>query len=114
MEIAEVLRGLEASLLESSVRKNVARVSELLAEDFREYGSSGRVFDKAQIIADLRDEVPYAIAMQEFACMMLAEGVALVTYRSVRESGFEAIRSSIWVMRDGRWRMIFHQGTRCK
>jgi hypothetical protein len=46
----------------------------------------------------------------------LAEGVVLVTYRSVRtdlESGkvLQARRSSIWILRADGWKMRFHQGT---
>jgi xylulose-5-phosphate/fructose-6-phosphate phosphoketolase len=41
--------------------------------------------------------------------------VALVTYRSVSlypdGSKFHSLRSSIWKIIDGRWRMAFHQGT---
>ena len=39
--------------------------------------------------------------------------VALVTYRSVSPDGskFHSLRSSIWKIIDGRWRMAFHQGT---
>jgi catechol 2,3-dioxygenase-like lactoylglutathione lyase family enzyme len=29
----------------------------------------------------------------------------------LRRQGSESLRSSLWVMRDGRWQMLFHQGT---
>jgi hypothetical protein len=40
-----------------------------------------------------------------------------VTYRAVRRdesdhSEVASLRSSLWVIRDGRWQMLFHQGTR--
>ena len=53
--------------------------------------------------------------MKEFACEVVAEGIALVTYRSERTEPngetSEALRSSLWVRRDQRWQMVFHQGT---
>jgi hypothetical protein len=50
MDVSETLRGLEASLLTNAVRKNRARVAELLAEDFREFGRSGTAYTKAEIL----------------------------------------------------------------
>jgi hypothetical protein len=46
----------------------------------------------------------------------LAPGLALVTYRAIRAApgalAVQSLRSSIWACRDGRWQMLFHQGTR--
>jgi len=41
MDVSETLRQLEASLLTNTVRKDRARVAELLADEFREFGRSG-------------------------------------------------------------------------
>lgn len=116
--VAETLRELEASLLTNAVRKDAARVQELLAEEFCEFGSSGAVYSKAEMLALLRDEKEIQIAMKEFVCRVVGEGVALVTYRSEREmedgAVIAALRSSLWALRDGRWQMVFHQGTRVK
>ncbi len=115
MDVGETLRELEASLLTNVVRKDRARVGELLAEEFREFGRSGTVYTKAEILAFLQEEKEVFVTMKEFACEIVAEGVALVTYRSERaESSGEtlaALRSSLWVWRGGRWKMVFHQGT---
>jgi hypothetical protein len=47
---------------------------------------------------------------------VLAPGVVLATYRLAwSEGGYEApkqsLRSSIWKLIEGRWQMVFHQGT---
>lgn len=111
------LRGLEESLLQSAVRKNAAKVAELLAEDFREFGSSGRVFSKAEILAALQSEDPdHNWSLDDFAATQLSESLVLVTYRAIRTSDdsppAQSLRSSLWALRNGRWQMIFHQGTR--
>lgn len=108
---------LEERLLQPEVRRDRAEVASLLAEEFVEFGSSGRTFDREQILDLLENEPAARIAMLEGVQQMLAPGVALVTYRSVRpgapvEPGRIALRSSLWVHRDGRWQVIFHQGTR--
>jgi hypothetical protein len=115
MKLTETLRELEQSLLDSSTRKNAQFVSSLLADDFREFGCSGRIYSKAEIIAALQAESETRISMREFEARSLAGDAALVTYISTKlESGKapnEALRSSIWALRGGQWRIVFHQGT---
>lgn len=112
------LRMLEESLLDSNVRRDGNRLRELLAEDFLEFGSSGRVWTRRAIIEMLDTETNFfPPAIEEFQCSLLAEDVALVTYRTVRtdpKTGerLASLRSSIWVFQDSDWRMRFHQGTR--
>jgi hypothetical protein len=112
------LRMLEESLLDSNVRHDGNRLRELLAEDFLEFGSSGRVWTRRAIIEMLDTETNfYPPAIEEFQCSFLSEQVALVTYRTVRNDTkagerLASLRSSIWTFVDGDWRMRFHQGTR--
>ena len=77
MDVAERLRVLEASLLTPAVRKNAVRVAELLADEFREFGRSGTVYTKAEILSFLQEEEAFEIAMKDFVCRPVAEGVAL-------------------------------------
>jgi hypothetical protein len=110
------LRELEEQLLILSVRKNAGAIAALLADDFLEYGSSGRIYSKAEVLACLQDEPAAKLSLSDLHAVQLAESVVHVTYRSVREVSGEppipALRSSLWVLRDGRWQILFHQGTR--
>jgi len=111
-----ILRQLEERLLQPEVRRSAQDVAELLADEFIEFGSSGRQFTKPQIIESLQQELPTRLALREFRARPLAPGVVLVTYRAVRQSVSEeqvmySLRSSIWRRSEGRWQMIFHQGT---
>jgi hypothetical protein len=112
----DFLRQLEERLLQPEVRRSAADVAELLADEFIEFGSSGRVFNKQQIIESLQHEEPARRSMTEFRSTLLAPGVILTTYRVVRlnPSGARptsSLRSSIWRLQDGRWKLVFHQGT---
>jgi hypothetical protein len=112
----DFLRQLEERLLQPEVRRSAADVAELLADEFIEFGSSGRVFNKQQIIESLQHEEPARRSMAEFRSTLLAPGVILTTYRVVRlnPSGARptsSLRSSIWRLQDGRWKLVFHQGT---
>ena len=110
------LRQLEERLLQPNVRKSAEEVSELLAHEFIEFGSSGRIFDKQQIIASLQMEPTVRRSLVDFKTWILAPGVVLVTYRAIRQGApgeppIYSLRSSIWKLIDGRWQMVFHQGT---
>jgi hypothetical protein len=115
---ASQLRRLEQSLLDSAVRRDGERLRELLAEDFLEFGSSGRVWTRKSIIDLLATELNFLPpAIEEFQCTFLSEKVALVTYRTARTDAKTgerlcSLRSSVWTRQDGEWKMRFHQGTR--
>jgi hypothetical protein len=116
-ELAEHLRTLELALLDPAVRRDRANAAGLLAEDFFEYGSSGRVWLRAETLELLATEDYTPLEMEDFRCDRIAADVALVTYRSVRRdiaSGETAValRSSLWVREASGWRVRFHQGTK--
>jgi hypothetical protein len=116
-EIAVQLRQLEQQLLDPIFRRDREAVSRLLADEFIEFGNSGRTFDKERILNALASEMAHAVSMSGFDSRILASGVALVTYRALHWGPAAALnaaslRSSVWVWRDGRWQMVFHQGTR--
>ena len=118
MELAEQLRQLEEWLLEPSIRRDAEKLSALLADDFLEIGSSGRAFNRTRIIEELRTEPLRApVLLGDFVARLLAPGIALVTYRTSHQDGSgvlvgQAMRTSIWVNRDNRWQLQFHQGTK--
>ena len=53
---AALLRSLEEQLLQPEIRKNSEKLGDLLADEFVEFGSSGRTFDKRSIIDRLPQE----------------------------------------------------------
>lgn len=110
------LQSLEIALTVNTTRRDSGRVRSLLAEDFREFGSSGCIYTKADMIDHLLDESPVGISLSDFEETEISPEVVLLTYRSIREvlggASVHALRSSLWVRRDDRWQMLFHQGTR--
>ncbi|MFC1954572.1 DUF4440 domain-containing protein [Chloroflexota bacterium] len=111
----ETIRTLEEKLARSSVRNPVQDISELIADEFIEYGSSGRIFDKSQVIEGLQSREPVEIILSDFDVKSLASDVILATYRAEIHQSDERIkhslRSSIWGFTEERWQIIFHQGT---
>ena len=112
----EELHTLEEDLLRPGVRRSRERLGDLIADDFVEFGASGRVFDKHDVL-DAADGLPNVkLPLSDVRVKAMTSSVALVTYRSVtvaadgREA--HALRSSLWARSDdGHWRIVFHQGT---
>ena len=57
------LQALEQALLDPKVRQDRDAVSNLLTKNFKEFGSSGRVFDKQAILTQLAEEAPSSLAL---------------------------------------------------
>jgi len=110
--VARHLRALEESLLQPDIRKSDQLVA-LLADEFIEFGSSGRVYTKADLVATLQAEIPGVQTTSRLQVWLLAPEAALLTYVIRRDgaSPIYTLRSSIWQQREGRWIMVFHQGT---
>ncbi len=103
--------------MQPAVRRDPEAVAALLAEDFREFGSSGRVFNKQQIVAALQGELPSQLSLSGFQATVLAPDVVLVTYQAtqrpdLQQSCVKSLRSSVWVFRNAGWQILFHQGTK--
>jgi hypothetical protein len=114
--LIEHLRELEASMAKPEIRRSPEQLSRLLADDFREFGGSGRMFNKGQIVEALQNQPPLELWLDDFQVKCLSADLALVTYRGhckFPDSGkvSHSLRSSIWRKRDGRWEVVFHQGT---
>jgi hypothetical protein len=98
------------------VRRDKEYVASLLADDFIEFGSSGLAWTRDSTLQLLATETYEAPAVEDFACRLVGENVALATYRAVRmkANGERSVtlRSSLWTKGSGNWKMCFHQGTR--
>jgi hypothetical protein len=118
LDIKEILLALEHELLSSQVRASHARLDELLAPEFVEFGSSGRIYDKQSMIHALTQAASMEdYQVDDFTVVTASEDTALVTYScQIRSAGGDLVRSSnrssLWKLLDGRWQMVFHQGTR--
>ncbi|QJY47102.1 DUF4440 domain-containing protein [Pseudonocardia broussonetiae] len=102
----------ERRLHDPAVRRAPEVAGELLDPDFREFGASGRVWDRASILAMMAssDDGPPVVA-DEWCATRLADDVVLLTYRT-RRADRTALRSSLWRRSGGGpWRVVFHQAT---
>ncbi len=111
------LRALEIELQQPAIRRDAARVEQLLHADFVERGRSGKVYTRDDMLAHLRDEsAPADIVSDGFALSMLQPTLARLDYASAHRAPdgsltLHALRMSIWQATDGGWQLWFHQGT---
>ena len=109
---------LEKDLLKPEIRKSSEKISKLLSDDFVEFCSSGSiynynkddVFDKDGNLFEIKWEI------KDFTVKQLSNDCILATYKLIKHSELRenmkySLRSSIWKLFNGTWKMIFHQGT---
>jgi hypothetical protein len=116
--LQEHILELEEQLLRPEVRRSSQILDVLLGDEFIEFASDGTAYDKARVIAALQAESLHHRSISEFRLVALAEHLVHATYRITKRGDTSqetsvSLRSSIWKQRDGRWQLIFHQGTIC-
>ena len=109
--LPKLIEALEQSLLDPYVRQSIGQLNKLIADDFLEFGSSGKVYNKQDCIKP--DDTPRKFVLSDFKIKELSKDVTLATYKTT-EDGIASLRSSIWKRCGDEWKMIFHQGTKCE
>ncbi|WP_088068992.1 nuclear transport factor 2 family protein [Gottfriedia luciferensis] len=110
ISLKEHLLMLEEKLLKPEIRTSQDELKKLLADEFFEFGSSGRVLYKDEQLENGIGIVK--MTLTNFELHPLSEEIVLVTYRIFNEIKEQhTLRSSIWKYKDGGWKMYFHQGT---
>lgn len=103
---------LENKLLLPEIRTSKEEVMNLLSDNFFEFGSSGQVLYKDEDISEATFGI-VKMTMSDFEIHSLSEEIVLATYRIYNElNNQHSLRSSIWKVVDGQWKMHFHQGTK--
>lgn len=110
----EIFLELEKKLLQSKVRKSPSKISELLADDFVEFCSSGKKYYYKK--GDAFEDPLFDCEIIDFEIKELSDDIILATYKSIKHSETieekkYALRSSLWKLYNNKWKMIFHQGT---
>jgi hypothetical protein len=101
-DIAELTR-LEEAMWIATTRFDAAFQQERFAPDFFEFGRSGRVYAREQIILTGGGEIKARLPLDGLKVRLLDGATVQVTVH--------ARRSSIWTRTASGWVMRFHQGT---
>ena len=110
----EKLRELEESLWRSKTRFDLEYMDKVLANDFFEYGRSGRIYQREDTLGAPVQEIIAKLPLRNFNARLIDNNVAQITYISeVTDHGIIEVgnRSSIWSKTAAGWQLRFHQGT---
>jgi hypothetical protein len=109
-ELQDHLYSLEERLFHPDREADRTVLVPLFAQEYKEFCTSGRIFNRHQTIDVLLTSEPRPATISNYYVDPLAENVALATYRATTVIAISH-RSSLWIFRDNRWQLIFHQGT---
>ncbi len=105
------LIGLERAMWATENRNDRAWLDRHLTSSFLEHGRSGRVYDRAAILASTETPVDLSSAViSGVTVRLMGPRHAAVTYRSELD-GRAANRLSVWRNDGDGWRLDLHQGT---
>lgn len=101
---------LELALLQPAIRQSPQEMDKLIADEFIEFGRSGKIYNKKDVIQSCSTEETRNFMVEDFKISELSENVILATYKTI-ENNVASLRSSIWKLFDHQWKIVFHQGT---
>jgi hypothetical protein len=110
----QLLERLEEELWREATRFDRARMNDVFADDFFEFGRSGRVYGREETLGAAAAPIDTRFPLEDFRARLLAPDVAQVTYNSAvkRNGAYEfGRRCSIWTRGAKGWLIRFHQGT---
>jgi hypothetical protein len=114
--IEKTLFELEAELQKPDVRKSIEKLNGLISDEFREITSLGTVKNKQDCFVSLPAAPEIKFVMTDFSVRELAPNLMQTFFKTEKteiNTGkvSHSIRNSIWINENGKWKMIFHQGT---
>jgi len=115
----QIIKKFELELLKPEIRRDKARLNELLSEDFFEVASTGVILRKKDILKNLPKEEKIKWNVSNFNIREVSKDLILVTYIAKRKDlknnkVISSLRSSLWKNKKGNWQIVFHQGTLLK
>lgn len=118
-ELEEKLIAKERSILAAQKRRDFADVESMLALGFHEISGNGELLSKRQVLEKMQFVHILNYSLESVRVLPIDSRCVVLTYvvtMKRRYKGDEysgrSYRSSIWIERNGAWRVIFHQATR--
>ena len=114
--ILEELKQREPIFHRPAVARGAEDFERLMAPEYWEVGASGQRYSRAFILQTLAHNPPVDAeaaagwTCSDFGLRRLGPETFLLTY-TLDQSGRRTRRATIWQKSDGRWRILYHQGT---
>jgi hypothetical protein len=106
----------EEQLLKNSIRNDAGKIAELLEDNCTEFTASGKQnrYRPGELFGNVDGES--YIDSNTVRLVDLSENCKLLLYVAAKVNKNTRMKSncsSIWKKIDGKWKMVFHQGTNC-
>ena len=109
-KVYERIEQLERELSSPHVRSDASRIRALLTDDFEEVGTSGKPHSRKDVLDTIGGSGDAAYDLSDFSFVRLSASSVLTKYTASKD-GQPTRRASVWVFRDGSWRMCYHQSS---
>lgn len=103
---------LESSLLSYETRNSTEKLELIINDKFIEYGSSGKIWNKEEILKSLPKENKTDYKIADLELIFESENFFSIRYNLFENEEISSLRTSTWEYIDGKWQIIFHQGTK--
>lgn len=110
-DIKKHIFDLENALLTEEVRESEDKLNQWISDNFVEFGKSGKIYKKPDILESLPKEEFKKITITDFEIISSGKDEISVRYKSSSEDSI-TLRSSTWKKEDDDWKITFHQGTK--
>jgi ketosteroid isomerase-like protein len=117
-DLAKTILELETRRIAAMVRRDVATLDALLADDLSYTHSGGRTDTKASFVAFIREKGDYvAVDFLSREVVPIPGGTAVVArgraeIRLEDTPPYQVLFLDVWALRDGAWKMVAWQATR--
>ncbi|GAB2569562.1 nuclear transport factor 2 family protein [Gracilibacillus alcaliphilus] len=99
--------------LDAGNRRDKEKVLEILHPDFYEFGQSGTIITRQDL--EQTELSPDNFSIRNYQVHRLSADSKLCTYQLENTSTNNlSNRSSLWVLHQNQWKLLFHQGTRAE
>ncbi|MGS3836661.1 DUF4440 domain-containing protein [Staphylococcus pseudintermedius] len=109
----DILIERESKLFSYEFCNNIEHINDILHQDFMEYGTSGRIYNKQQCINFLKDlKTDRNIEIHHASYRELSDNSWILNYISKdNDNNIVSNRTSIWIKEENTIQLLFYQGT---
>jgi hypothetical protein len=115
-KVEQELTKIERDWCSADVKRDVAGVSTILADDFMDVSLTGEVANKAQTLADVKTDKTTVCEVDMLHVRVYGDAAVVVGRTTVKSATFNGqyMYTDTYIRRDGRWTCVSSQGTEIK
>ena len=115
-DIQKTIFARESELQQPETRKSIESLDDLISDNFIEFGSSGQIYTKNDVLKNLPASPEIKFVMTNFRINVLSTEIVQSLFQTEKTNLItgeitKSLRSSLWRNENSQWKMIFHQGT---